>query len=510
MGLKRLFTRYWNNRRGNMALIFALSIVPLGIVAAGGVDLSRFYAAKTAAQTALDAAALAAGASQSTSQTALLATAKTVFNQNVTGTSAYAPCAVPPAAVVPCTQITNLAYNATLHQITVTASGPFTPMFPVFDMISSTQTFNVQTQTLMQTDGTLEIALVLDNTYSMSQALGGGTRLSVLKTAALGLVSTVMTTANQGSVKIGVVPYGDYVDVGIANRGASWLNIPANYTTTTTTPQTCTTATSQTKQTCTGGTKTTCTSSTTHDGVTTTTTSSCTVGQTCTSTTTPLNPPVTTCTAAKTTSTSYQWYGCVLPQWGGAGIAMPVPSTPYTAPALTTSSNCLTAITPLTTTASTVNSAINAMVDQVSSYYPNTYIPGGLLWGINILAPGGPLSQGAAYDPKNKQPRKVIVLMTDGFNTDYLTSSGFKGVGGAGTEQQTAYNDEQALCNYAKSKNIEIYTIGVGDQVGTTSESYLQSCATDLSHNFEATTDASLLADFQVIAAALQNLRLSS
>ncbi|MBV9511083.1 MAG: hypothetical protein JO303_12470, partial [Caulobacteraceae bacterium] len=460
-----------------------MTIIPIGLLAAGGLELSRFYAARGAAQNALDAAALAAGASQSTSQTALLATANKVFNQDIANSSAVGA------------QIQNLTYNSTLHQITATATGSFTPLFGAFDPIS-TLTYNVQTQTLMQTSGTLEIALVLDNTYSMSQTLGASTRLGTLKTAALGLVSTVMTTANQGSVKIGVVPYGDYVNVGASNLGASWLSGGTAYSTVTpktcsqTTGQTCNTVTSTVApyQSCTGGV------TTNYDGVISTTPKVC---QTLTTKTT------TTCSGGTTTSyscpvtTNYQWFGCVLPQWSGSGLAMPVPATPYTA-LMQITGECNTPITPLTTSSTTVNAAINAMTDYPSNYHPDTYIPAGLLWGINIIAPGGPLSQGAAYDPKNKMPRKVIVLMTDGSNMDFINGSGLStypwlstGATGtgfhccahdsnyttsnvyAGSAAQLAallpayannpYNDEQALCNYAKAHNIEIYTVGVGD-----------------------------------------------
>jgi Flp pilus assembly protein TadG len=490
VGPFRLFYRLWRNNRGNVALITALTAAPLCLLAGGMVDVSLFLSTKTSAQQALDAAALAAAASSATDSATLQATATQVFTANLAGKAGSQAT------------IQTFNYDSVKKQITVTANGTYTPIFSGFPGVGPTP-YQVTTTTLKQTDGTLEVALVLDNTWSMSASLDGtNSKLAVLKTAANNLISTIMTTANAGNVKVGIVPYADYVNVGTANRSQPWVSVPADYSTSSgncTTPnasdQCCTTATTKSVCTTTG----TCTSTT--DGVVTT--SSC-----CTAyTTQTLNPPVTTCTAAKTTVTNYTWYGCVNDQVQANGsIMMPDPTTPYVG-TLATSQKCLTAITPLTTNSTTVTAAINALVDNIGSYKPETYIPGGLTWGINVLSPAAPFTEGAAYDPKNKLPRKVIVLMTDGFNTEYLKSNGTLAVGTTAQEAKT-YTDQQALCSYAKSKNIEIYTIGVGvtDPTGLAN---LQSCATDSAHYFNVQSSAGLISAFTVIAGSLQNLRIS-
>lgn len=73
----------------------------------------------------------------------------------------------------------------------------------------------------------VEVALVLDNTASMS-----GTKLTTLKSASKTLIDTVYKGVNADQfVKIGVVPFAAYVNVGQGNRSASWMSVPANSTT---------------------------------------------------------------------------------------------------------------------------------------------------------------------------------------------------------------------------------------------------------------------------------------
>ncbi len=473
-----------------MTLIVALSIVPITLCAGGVVDVTMLLSTRASAQQALDAASLAAAASTSTDQTTLQSIANTAYTDNTYGRIANQ------------SKLQSLVYDSTKQQITATAAGVYSPIFAGL-LGFSQMPYKVQTKTLKQLDGTMEVALVLDNTWSMSQPLGGTTsKMATLKTAATSLVSTLMTPANLGYVKIGIVPWGDYVNVGMAYRGASWMSVPADYSTTT--PQTCTTKTTTSSTTCTGGTVTTCTSSTTRDGITTTSSYSCTVGQTCTTKTTTV-PPYQSCTGGSTTN--YKWYGCVLNRnLTSTSIMMPG-AVPYVGK-METSQNCLTAITPLSTSPTVVDAGIAALVDNVGSYYPNTYLPGGLTWGVNLLSPGPTFTDGAAYDPKNKLPRKVIVLMTDGANTDVLQSNGTVATG-TGTQLNKTYSDEQAICTYAKNLKIEIYTIGVG-VTDPTALSNLQSCATDSSHYFNVQSTAALTAAFTVIAGELQNVRISS
>ena len=264
--------RYLRNRYGNMSLIIALAIVPICLCAGGVVDVSMMVSTKSTAQQALDAAALTAATSTATDQPTLLAIANKAYVANTFGRIATQ------------SKLQSLVYDSSKGQITATASGTYSPIFAGV-LGYSQMPYLVKTTTLKQAAGTMEVALVLDNTWSMSASLDGtSSKISVLKTAAANLISTIMTTQNAGKVKVAVVPYADYVNVGVGNRSQTWLSVPADYSTTSV--QTCVTKTTKSTTSCTGGYLGTCTSSTTNDGITTTTTSSCMIGQTCTTTTT--------------------------------------------------------------------------------------------------------------------------------------------------------------------------------------------------------------------------------
>lgn len=66
----------------------------------------------------------------------------------------------------------------------------------------------------------LEIALVLDSTHSMSNE----GKMTALKAVADGFVDKMISAADASNdVRIGLVPYASYVNVGTANRYASWI-----------------------------------------------------------------------------------------------------------------------------------------------------------------------------------------------------------------------------------------------------------------------------------------------
>src|SRR5690606_36189031 len=113
-----------------------------------------------------------------------------------------------------------------------------------------------------------------------------------------------------------------------------------------------------------------------------------------------------------------------------------------------------------------------------------------MMWGINVLSKSERFNEGLDYDAGNSKPRKVIVLMTDGLNTrrvnitgtlnfDYLKGGALLGdTNTANATQRASTNvDTTALCDYAKSKNIEISSVAfmVDDAAAKT---MLQDCAT--------------------------------
>lgn len=474
---------FFRDRRGNTAVMFGMFFFLLTAAMAGALDFSTVLSRRAKAQDALDAATLAVAILRpSTVEQAR--TAATLRLNKELGDN--------PDKVA----IDQFQYDTATRTYYVTAKGSYkTFLLGVVNI--KEMPYEVLSKTIQAANGTLELSLVLDNTYSMSNKLDGTkTRLDVLKTAAKNLVNTVMTDANKDYVKVAVVPYANYVNVGVANRGQTWVSVGADYTV----PKSCKTNTTKTN--CSGGTKYPC--STNKDGIVTWGT--CTKDQVCTTVTV---APYETCSGP----TNYKWYGCVRHQVDTKTkmALMPDPLTAYTG-ALETSQQCPTAIQPLSNNKTTVTASIDGLVHSIGGYQPLTYIPGGLIWGVNTLSPPAPFKEGLAYDAKNKEPKKVIVLMTDGDNTIYTDSKGvavsaLKGEVTDATLVAPTYTVQDNVCKYAKGKNIEIFVIGLG-VTDPTALSALKSCATDAQHYFDAQSANELIQAFNIIGGKLSVVRL--
>ena len=76
-----------------------------------------------------------------------------------------------------------------------------------------------------QVGGTYEVAMVLDNSYSMSESLGSGSKMDALHTAATNLVNTLIPSGTTlPTTAISLVPFNALVNVG-SNRSAPFLDV---------------------------------------------------------------------------------------------------------------------------------------------------------------------------------------------------------------------------------------------------------------------------------------------
>lgn len=173
-------------------------------------------------------------------------------------------------------------------------------------------------------------------------------------------------------------------------------------------------------------------------------------------------------------------------------------------------------ITPLTTSQSTVTSAISAM-----TVIGDTNIPLGLAWGWHTLSPIGPLVKGVDYS--DKTTRKFVVLMTDGQNqiantysdnasfysgTSYIWANRVGTVSSnSGTRTRALDNRLSILCTNMKAAGIQIFTVRVEVTDGTSD--LLQSCATSPSMFFDVSDASDLTAAFKAIGAQISELRIS-
>jgi Flp pilus assembly protein TadG len=483
--------RIGRNRKGTVAMSFALSILPLSLMGGAAIDYGRMMRVEAYMQQVGDAAALATASSNSKVQSELERIARNYVQANHDG------------KVVGSLRVTSVEITENDEVIVNTETElPATFMaIAGFDQL----TISTSSTAVRGYPGSVELAMVLDNTWSMSDVDSKGVKkIDALKSAARLLVDE-LTKIKEADVRMGLVPYADYVNVGTGNRSQPWIDVPADYSVTT--PKTCETKT--TKQQCTStqvGPKKTCTR--TVDGVAET--YDCTqYQQTCQ---TVQVPPYQSCSGGGTTN--YRWYGCVASRkTGQLRLSDEAPSTPYPG-MLATSQNCLNPIVPLTSNAATVRTAISGMIINIGGYKPNTYIPAGLVWGINVLSPSAPFTEAKEYDDANRKPRKALVLMTDGVNTlQFRASDGrhvaFSSTAAAAQQQLRKTNeDTAALCAYAKTKKIEIFTIALAVN-DATAKALLQDCATSAEHYFDASDSTTLTAAFSAIAYSLREIRLA-
>ncbi|WP_374513320.1 pilus assembly protein TadG-related protein [Brevundimonas sp.] len=481
-----LVRRLRRSETGNVAMIFALALPVLIVMGGAALDLQRAAAARSAAQDAADAAVLAAAASRSQDLASMTGVVRNYLVENLDDRYLDGP----PSSEVDAPREAHLRVQLEGAVPTLFLGIVGISEMPV--VVSATATRGAAEE--------VELALVLDNTWSMSDRDGTGTRkIDALKSAARLLVNELMQD-DGGKVRVGVVPYADYVNVGTANRNQPWVSVPADYTTTS--QRTCQTRT--TRQVCTRDpTPRTCTR--TVDGVPES--YNCTPS-TCTTETV---APYEQCSGGGTSR--YRWYGCVASRTEGImRLTDAHPEKPYPG-LLSTSQNCLTPITPLTDRRNTVISAIDSLIVNVGGYRPLTYIPSGLIWGVNVLSPTAPFEDGDAYDAANRKPRKILVLMTDGENTLRFNPSNGRhvtpsGSGNSGAQQLRATNDDTAaICAYARSQEIEVFTVALAVSSGT-ARNLLEDCASDAEHYFDARDTAALRDSFAAIAASINRVRL--
>ena len=217
-GLARLTAataRLGRDRRGNVAVIFALCLPALVMVVLGGMDVQRITTVRSNLQDALDAATLAAARSPYVEAEDLKGVGLEVLKANLRG---YPGVTVDDDAIqFELVDGEVVVANANVEVRTLVAN-IFLP--PYGKILDDTLAVGVSAEVNRSTKD-VEVALVLDVTGSMS-----GSRLRDLKTAAGDLVDIVVQDPSRQAVtrtRVALVPYsmgvnaGDYAD---AARGA--------------------------------------------------------------------------------------------------------------------------------------------------------------------------------------------------------------------------------------------------------------------------------------------------
>lgn len=231
--------RFQRDDRGAFAVIFAVLAIVLVAMSGAVVDFTSVQQARTRAQVALDASALAleptiytstASQIQTQAQALLvdrLADAATSWGNCATN-SYKAPCAT---VALPVVDTTNgqLTLNATIK-----VQMNFVDLVGVQTI--SSQIVSVATRKKLS----LEVAMALDNSGSMGTVMSNGsTRIVNLQASAncasnilfYGVTTCAASTTGltkNANVKIGLVPFTSAVNVGTANASATWIDRSGN------------------------------------------------------------------------------------------------------------------------------------------------------------------------------------------------------------------------------------------------------------------------------------------
>lgn len=203
-----MFARFLRDKRGNIAPMMAMLAVPLIGSAGVAIDYSQANAARTAFQSALDATALAMSKTAATRSAAdLQATASSYFNALFTSSQAR--------DVAVTASYTGTAGSKLVLNATATLKTNVLGILGYGDIDIAAAATSTWGETR------LRVALVLDNTGSMSSA----GKMTALKTASQNLLTQLKNAALlPEDVYVSVVPFSKDVNVGADKYDRNWIN----------------------------------------------------------------------------------------------------------------------------------------------------------------------------------------------------------------------------------------------------------------------------------------------
>lgn len=459
ISLRGHISRLSGDQRGSIAIIFAIALV--GVVAISGVslDYARSVSVQNKLQRDLDAALLSSWQAEQAG-IPVEEMVKKHFIANWKSTEGI---------TTPVLDIREQADGSVKGTATAAVDASLSRVLG-FDSVS----IKVESE-IGVANQHMEIALVVDNTASMT-----GDKLAALRKSAGELVTNAFKSKNaKDYVKIGVVPFAQYVNVGTANRNKPWMSVPND---------TSTQVTSCSMQKPIIG-KSNCRMETytyMNDGTPVTYQS-----EVCDYQYGPESEVCSTWTDAKT------WNGCV----GSRSYPLNTLDEQYSTPIPGIQNvSCNSPVLPLTNEEATIRASLDAM-----TAVGETYVPAGLIWGWRVLSQDAPFEEGTAYGAmKDGQPvKKILILMTDGANTISATQPTHGGNDATAANQLTT-----EICTNVKAKKIEIYTIAFS-VTDDTIKNVLKGCASPGHYYFDAADTQELQTAFQNISKNLRALALA-
>lgn len=226
-----LIRRFRSDERGAFLVIFGVMAIVLVATSGAVVDFTSVEQARTRAQVALDSAALGLQPriydNPTPTEETLRLQAENVLRERLAANDiAWSSCPQTGTAALPCASVESAAIDTVDGSLRLVASMQVPMSFVSLVGIPSMKATLVSEATRKRLN--IEVAMVLDNSGSMAQS----SRMTNLKTAANcatnillnGDCDSTAAAASIDNVKIGIVPFTEFINVGTANSTASWID----------------------------------------------------------------------------------------------------------------------------------------------------------------------------------------------------------------------------------------------------------------------------------------------
>ncbi len=501
------FQKFASNQSGAAAMVLAVASLPLVMAAGAAVDYSNAMSVQARLQAATDAAALAAGRLSNRPVAELEVIADTYFKSNYDA----------PSGTDQPTMALSLSANGQLR-----VDGEVKVQNYLLSVAGYEKTTVTATSQVTKEGTGLEVVLVFDNTGSM----GNQSRLSTLKVAARDFVNILFGPRETAdTLKIAVVPFSQFVNVGADKATEDWIDkaglnpySKVNFSSGSwhnwqAWDQISNRSWTGCVESRTGALSVDDTPPDIGNGIT-------------------LFPPAfapdepgnntSSADFAVGNNTTYRYRNSYLADsHTGSLDTRQRHEAKYQAATVSTTSRgpdrgCN--VQPILALSNVKQPVLNTLANMSAGGY--THVAEGVGWGLRVLSPGAPFTEGVAYS--NDEITKAMVLLTDGentfdtesnHNTSTYTAYGYLsqarlGSGNYSTAIAAQNTLLQQACNNVKAEDIVVYSFAY-NVPSATQRNLIKNCATSPEKYFDPPTNAALVASFQQIADELRKLHLN-
>jgi len=452
-----MFKKYLLNTSGNFSIMFSVAVGALLIGVGAAMDISGATSQRTSVQAMSDAAVLAAVSSKKEKLKDLKEiVAESLAANNTEGL------------------ILDWDLKVDGDNVTLVVNSVYDTQIMGF-IGKDKMDIGVLSQAKVPEEVPINVALVLDRTGSMD-----GANMTALKAASSVLIDEFSNY--DSDTRVAVVPFSNYVNVGLSRRNETWIDVPADFTEDIPAgecymrqPRICT-GTGMVTQT------------RISDGVSRSSTRERCISH--------VNdgPEVEYCPPAYTKE--IKWHGCI-----GSRDGLHNQTAAYKGKRIPgiMDVNCGEEVLPLTDNMNTVKTKINSLTAS-----EETYIPVGLVNGWRMLDHNKPFDE---YSNADNKRRRTLVLMTDGQNTLSLEDPYLDGKH-SGSDSDEANALTTTLCTNIKDAGIDIWAVAYNFD-GADTKDMLRDCATSSGQFFDASDQAQLIKAFEDIGKSLFSVRLT-